>query len=406
MEFKVDHFRGFFPQLENKRGPTPMIYFDNGASTLKLNQVVDRMNRYNRFEASNVHRGNHQISRQGTENYEQARCKIQNFIHARQPEEVVFTRGTTESINLVAASLGSQFKAGDEILISSMEHHSNIVPWQILCEKNSCRLKVIPFDPKTGVSQETFKRNLNKKTRLVSLILYSNSFGNRLPVEGFISQCRDQGIFTLIDAAQAPLSQTLNVQKLGCDFLAFSGHKMYGPCGIGVLFGRRELLDSMPPYQSGGGMIDRVSFEKTAYAETPQKFEAGTPNVAGAIGLGVAVDFMENQNIDKQHQYVLDMRDFLKKGLMDIPSVEIYEFHSTDYAGVISFNIKGSHPSDVGTLLDKYGVAVRSGHHCTQPLMNLMGFPGTVRVSLAPYNTFEEIDSFLKIMKKVEEFFQ
>ena len=225
-------------------------------------------------------------------------------------------------------------------------------------------------------------------------------------MEDLINECRNQEIFTFIDAAQTPLNQTIDVQKLGCDFLAFSGHKMYGPYGIGILFGRRELLDSMSPYQSGGSMIDRVSFEKTTYAETPQKFEAGTPNIAGAIGLGVAADFIGTQDVDEQHQYILDLREYLKKGLMEFPSVDIHEFHSLDYTGVISFNIKGSHPSDVGTLLDKYGVAVRSGHHCNQPLMDLMKLPGTVRVSLAPYNSLEEIDSFLRIMQKVEGFFQ
>ena len=406
MIFKVENFRPLFSQLERKKGPISVIYFDNGASTLNLNKVADRVNHYNRFEVSNVHRGNHQISRQSTENYEQARCKLQHFIHARRSEEVIFTSGTTESINLVANSLESKFKEGDEILISSMEHHSNIVPWQVLCEKKSCHLKVIPFDSKTGMTREIFKKNLSKKTKLVSLILYSNSFGNRLPVENIISDCRNHEIFTLIDAAQAPLSQTIDVQKLDCDFLTLSGHKMYGPYGIGILFGRKELLDSMPPYQVGGGMIDRVSFKKTTYGETPQKFEAGTPNIPGAIGLGMAADFIRNQNIDEQHQHVLNMRDSLKKELMKIDSVELYEFESKDYTGTISFNIKGTHPSDVGVLLDKYGVAVRSGHHCNQPLMDLMKLPGTVRVSLAPYNSLKEIDSFLRIIKKVKEFFQ
>lgn len=406
MNFKVDEFRRFFPQLERKKGPCSLIYFDNGASTLKHSQVTDRVNRYNRFEVSNVHRGNHQISRQGTENYEQARCRIQNFIHAQRPEEIIFTRGTTESINLVADSLGSEFREGDEILISSMEHHSNIVPWQILCEKKSCQLKILPFDPKEGLDEKTFQNSLSKKTKLVSLILYSNSFGNRLPVENLINPCRSRGIFTLIDAAQAPLSQIMDVQKLGCDFLAFSGHKMYGPYGIGILFGRKEILDSMPPYQSGGSMIDRVNFERTTYAETPQKFEAGTPNISGAIGLGVAAKFIKSQNMDEQHQYVLNLRDYLKQELMKFQSIDIYDFQSSDHTGAISFNIRGCHPSDVGTLLDKYGVAVRAGHHCNQPLMDLMKIPGTVRVSLAPYNTLEEIDSFLRITKKVEEFFQ
>ena len=406
MDFNVYQFRDFFPQLKRTIGPKPMIYFDNGASTLKHNWVIDRIHTYNRFETSNVHRATHQISRQGTENYEEARKKLQRFIHARYPEEVIFTRGTTESINLVAGSLGSQLTKGDEILISPLEHHSNIVPWQILCEKQGCQLKVAAFDPKKGLCPRSFENSLCEKTKLVSLILHSNSFGNRLPVEELIGQCKKRGIFTLVDAAQTPLGETMNVQELGCDFLAFSGHKMYGPYGIGVLFGRLEVLESMPPYQSGGSMIDRVSFERTTYAQVPQKFEAGTPNVAGAIGLGIAADFIKSQNIVEQHQYILNLREYLKKGLMEFDSIQVHEFQADDHTGIVSFNLKGAHPSDVGILLDKYGIAVRSGHHCNQPLMELMGIPGTVRVSLAPYNTKEEVDSFLRIMKKVEDFFQ
>jgi cysteine desulfurase / selenocysteine lyase len=403
--FSSSHFRKFFPQLERKIGLNPFIYFDNGASTLKHNLVTDRINTYNRFETSNVHRGAHMVSRQGTVEFENARSLVKKFINSKNECEIIFTKGTTEGINLVASVIENLINENDEILITPFEHHSNIVPWQILCQKKKAKLKIVPFDPIQGLTFENFKNSITEKTRICSMIQYSNSFGQRLPIEQMISECRKHNILTLVDGAQTPITEEIDVQKLNCDFFVFSGHKMFGPYGIGILYGRKDLLEALPPYQTGGSMIDRVTFEKTTYADLPQKYEAGTPPISGAIGLGVAIQSIFEMNIKEAHNYVFQLRKLLIEGLKTINSCELYEFPSESYAGIVSFNIKGAHPSDVGTLLDKYGIAVRTGHHCTQPLMDLMGIKGTVRASLAPYNSEFEIDYFVKTLKKVEEFF-
>lgn len=406
MSFNSKEFRKHFPQLEREVENHSLVYFDNGASTLKHLDVIDRVSTYNKLEVANVHRGAHSLSQWGTEAYEKARESLQKFVGAKDSREIVFTRGTTESINLVANIVAeAMLQKGDEILISPFEHHSNIVPWQMICEKYGCQLKVIAFDPKEGVRINDVVAAMTEKTKLCSFLWYSNSFGNRLPVEDIIKECKKRNIITLVDAAQTALTEKINVDQLGCDFLALSGHKMFAPYGIGALYGRLELLDKLPPYQGGGSMIDRVSFEKTSYAQTPQKYEAGTPNVAGAIGLGLACDVIASMNFADQHKHILSLRKVLKEGLSEISSCEIYDFESSDYSGVLSFNIKGAHPSDIGTLLDKYGVAVRAGHHCTQPLMELLGIEGTVRVSLAAYNTENEVKYFIDTMKKVEGFF-
>lgn len=405
MSFEVSEFRKFFPQLERKMGPNRLIYFDNGASTLKHSEVTDRLNTYNRFETSNVHRGAHHTSRQGTESYEDARSRVADFLKAQSSTEIVFTRGTTESINLVSFCLSIQIKRGDEILISPLEHHSNIVPWQVLCEKTGAELKVVPLDLEGGVTEEAILNSINDKTRVVALIHYSNSFGNRIPLESALKVCREKGIYSLIDCAQTILTEKVDVSQWDCDFLCFSGHKLFGPYGIGALYVNQRNFGWMPPYQTGGSMIDRVSFEKTSYAEPPQKFEAGTPNISGAIGLGMAIDVIQKMDFKAQHTHVIELRKKLVDNLASREKVNIIDFPSEGYSGVVSFNIKGSHPSDVGALLDKYGIAVRAGHHCTQPAMELLGIPGTVRVSLAAYNTHEEIDYFHEILNKVEEFF-
>lgn len=406
MSFQYEQFRKSFPQLERKMGPSPLIYLDSAASTLKHSDVTDRINGFNRFEVSNVHRGAHQVSRQSTEFYEDGRKKIQEFVNATSETEIVFTRGTTEGVNLVANILESQMEPGDEILITPFEHHSNLVPWQILCEKRKCQLKIIPFDAKNGINIDDFKNSLTAKTRLVAMVYYSNSFGNRLPVDKMVEECRNRGILTLVDAAQAVLTEKIDVQKLTCDFLCFSGHKMFGPYGIGVLYGKKAVLEKRPPYQTGGSMVDRVTFEKTTFANIPQKFEAGTPNITGVIGLATVVNVVKAMNLPAAHKYVLELREQVLAGLRKIENCTIYDFTATDYCGVVSFNIKGSHPTDVGTLLDKYGIAVRAGHHCTQPLMGILGIPGTVRISLAPYNTSSEIEYFLNTLTKVKEFFE
>ncbi len=405
MSFDVEAFRKSFPQLERTMGPRKLVYLDTGASSLKHAAVTDRVNTYNRFETANVHRGAHQTSRQGTESYEGARKKLQKFINAKSDTEVVFTRGTTESVNFVASAIRSQLQKGDEILITPFEHHSNIVPWQVLCEQTGAQLKVVEFDRAQGLTLEAFEEAITDNTKLVSMIHYSNSFGQRLPVEKMLKVCQLKNILSFVDSAQAAITEKIDVQSLGCDFLAFSGHKMFGPYGIGVLYIKESLLASLPPYQTGGSMIDRVSFDKTTYANSPQKFEAGTPNIAGAIGLGEAADILLQMDYSSFHAHVLGLRESLIAGLKQKQKIEVYEFQGEDFAGVVSFNVKGSHPSDVGTLLDKYGFAVRAGHHCTQPLMDLIGIPGTVRVSMGPYNTADEIQSFLETMDKIEEFF-
>ncbi len=405
MAFNPSQFRKSFPQLERTLGPNPLVYLDSAASTLKHAEVCDRVNVFNRFEAANVHRGAHLVSRQGTENYEGVREKVARFINAKENCEIIFTRGTTEGINLIAHGFEEILKPEDEILLSPFEHHSNIVPWQRLCEKTGARLKIVPFNKETGVRVEDFVSSMNPKTKLVSFIYYSNAFGNRLPVEEILSECQKRKIISVVDCAQVLLTERLDVQKLKCDFLVFSGHKIFAPFGIGVLYGKKNLLETMSPYQTGGSMIDRVTFEKTTYADLPQKFEAGTPNISGAIGLGVAIDILSHWDYQKTHEYILSLRNYLKGELKKIPSLEIYEFTASDYTGVVSFNFKKAHCSDVGTLLDKYGFAVRAGHHCTQPLMDLMNLQGTVRVSFTAYNTIEELTQFLNTLKKVEAFF-
>ncbi len=405
MSFDPYQFRRSFPQLERTLGPNPLVYLDSAASTLKHAEVCDRVNVFNRFEAANVHRGAHLTSRQGTENYESAREKVAKFINAPLNQEIIFTRGTTEGINLIASSLEETLHKDDEILISPFEHHSNIVPWQRLCEKTGAKLKVAPLNTNKGVCPDEFIASFTNQTKVVSFLFYSNSFGNRLPVEKILAECQKRNVLSVVDGAQAMLTECIDVQALGCDFFVFSGHKVFAPYGIGVLYGRNSILDKMSPYQTGGSMIDRVTFEKTTYADVPQKFEAGTPNVSGAIGLGVAVDIIQKLSLHEAHQYVTELRSFLKTELQKIKTIKIYDFDADDFTGVLSFNFDKAHCSDVGTLIDKYGFAVRAGHHCTQPLMDLMSLPGTVRVSFAPYNTKEEIQNFVSTLKKVEAFF-
>lgn len=405
MTFDVVSLRKKFPQLEKTFGPRPLIYLDNAASSLKHSDVTDRLNTYNRFETSNVHRGAHLTSRQGTESYEGARKKVQNFINSEKPEEIIFTRGTTEGINLVASCLENSLKEGDEILLTPLEHHSNIVPWQQLAQKTKAVIKVAEFDREQGMTLEAFEQALSEKTKVAAFTYYSNSFGHRLPVEKLVEKAKSMGALTLVDAAQAVLTERMDVQSLKCDFLVFSGHKMYAPYGIGALYMKETLMESLPPYQTGGSMIDRVQFKETSFAKPPQKFEAGTPNVAGAIAMGTAAELLVKTDFKEQHQYVSSLRKALVERLSSEGNIKVYNFPAEDYTGVVSFNVQGAHSSDVGTLLDKYGIAVRAGHHCTQPLMDLIGIPGTVRASIAPYNTEEEVAFLLSTMDKIKEFF-
>ena len=405
MLFPVDEFRKNFPQLTRRIHGHPLVYFDNAASTLQHSRVSDQVDQYNRNQVSNVHRGSHTLSRESTNLYEEARIRVQKFIGASSPEEIIFTRGTTESINLVAHILSlKNLSPSDEILISPFEHHSNTVPWQMVCERVGCSLKVWKAQLGQGFCKKSFLSALSSQTKVCSFLWYSNSFGHGLPVEYMVKECRQRGIHTLIDAAQVPLTEKIDVGMLDTDFLCFSGHKMFAPYGIGILYGRKSLLETLPPYGGGGGMVDRVTFEHTKYGDLPYKYESGTPHIPGAVGLSQAMDIIESLDFKAQHEHTLALRENLQKGLEDL-GVLFYDFESSNYTGVLSFNVPSAHCTDVADLLDGYGVAVRAGHHCNQPIMDVIGVPGTVRVSLTCYNTQKEVDIFLKTIKKVITFF-
>jgi len=396
----IDEIRKDFPILSTKVYGKPLVYFDNAASSQKPKQVIKAIEEYYTTLNSNVHRGVHYLSQQATDAFEASRKKIAAFINAKHDHEVIYTRGTTESINLVAYSFGKQFiKEGDEIIISGMEHHSNIVPWQILCEDKKAVLKVVPINDKGELLMDEFKALLNKKVKLVSITYISNSLGTINPIREIISLAHQQNIPVMLDAAQAVQHVPIDVQELDVDFLAFSGHKMYGPTGIGILYGKEKWLNQMPPYQSGGEMIKTVTLEKTTYNELPFKFEAGTPNIEASICLGTAVDYINDIGLEKIQQYEHELLEYATEKLSAIDGLKIVGT-AAEKASVISFNIDKLHPYDVGTILDKLGIAVRTGHHCTQPLMDAFCIPGTVRASFAFYNTKEEIDSLVAAVKK------
>ncbi len=400
-KFDINLIRKDFPILFRSIHGKPLVYFDNAATTQKPLSVIDTLKNFYTHLNSNIHRGVHYLSDAATSEYECARKIVQNFVNAKSTEEIIYTRGTTESINLVASSYGRKFlNAGDEILISYMEHHANIVPWQQLCEEKGCILKVIPVLDNGELMLSEIDNLLTSKTKFVSLVHISNSLGTINPIKKIIEKAHSVGAKILIDAAQSIQHFPIDVQALDCDFLAFSGHKLYGPTGIGVLYGKKELLDAMPPYQTGGDMIRTVSFEKTTFNDLPWKFEAGTPNIAGAIGLGVAVRYIQTlglEQIAKQENILLN---YATESLYQFSDIQIIGT-SANKASVISFVIDNIHPHDVGTLLDRDGIAIRTGHHCTQPIMRRFGVPATSRVSFAFYNTKEEIDVFTNSLKKV-----
>lgn len=397
--------RDDFPILKTKIHDKPLIYFDNAATTLKPNSVVDTIADHYRYKTSNVHRAIHTLSEQATIAFENTRDKVKQLINAKEKSEIIFTRGTTDSINLVAQSYGRHFlKKGDEILISHMEHHSNIVPWQILCEEKGCELKIIPINDDGEIIFEEFLKSLNAKTKLVSITHISNTLGTINPVKQIIETAHKHNALVVIDGAQAIAHTRVDVQDLDCDFYAFSGHKMFGPTGIGVLYGKAELLNQMPPADGGGDMIDTVTFEKTTYNVTPHKFEAGTPHVAGVIGLGAAVDYLNHLSLEKISEYEKTLSDYATKALQNIEGLRLIGTAKNKIA-ILSFVIEGTHPHDLGTLLDMEGIAIRTGHHCTQPLMQRFGVSATARVSLSVYNTKEEIDIFAKALQKVKGLF-
>jgi cysteine desulfurase/selenocysteine lyase len=394
-----------FPILSRQVHGKPLVYLDNAASSQKPRVVIEAERILYEEYYANVHRGVHSLSMQSTDAYEAARATTQAFLNAASTREIIFTRGTTEAINLVAATFGrAQVKAGDEILVSGLEHHSNIVPWQMLCEEKGARLRSVPINDDGEVILEDLERLLTLRTRLLGMAHVSNALGTINPVAQIIEMAHARGVPVLLDGAQAVPHVAVDVQALGCDFYAFSSHKIYGPTGIGVLYGKASLLDKMPPYQGGGDMILSVSFEKTTYNELPYKFEAGTPNIAGVVGLGAALDWVSGIGLDRIAAHEHALLEYGTQRLQEIPGLRIIGT-AREKAAVLSFVMEGVHPHDLGTVLDYEGVAVRTGHHCAQPVMERFGVPATTRASLAVYNTKEEIDVLVRGIEKAREMF-
>ncbi|MDG2153955.1 MAG: cysteine desulfurase [Crocinitomicaceae bacterium] len=395
----VENIRAQFPILTERVNGRDLIYFDNAATSQKPSSVIDKIKTYYENENANIHRGVHSLSQEATTSYEQARLKVSNYLNAKSDTEVIFTKGTTDGINLIASSFGELLNPGDEVLISAMEHHSNIVPWQLLESRKKIKLKVIPIHKSGEIDLDAFENLLNEKTRLVSITHISNSLGIINPIKEIILKSHLVGAKVLIDGAQSIQHEKIDLQELDCDFFVFSGHKVYGPTGIGVLYGKSELLNIMPPYQGGGDMIEKVSFEKTTFNVLPFKFEAGTPNIVGGIALGTAFDFLDSLNFEQCKIHEMELLRYAEEQLTAIPGLQIFG-NSKNKTSVISFNVGDIHPFDIGTLLDKQGVAVRTGHHCTQPIMDFYQIPGTIRVSFSIYNTKDEIDVFMAALNK------
>ena len=400
--FEVDKIRERFPILKREVNGRDLVYFDNGASTQKLQSVIDTVSNYYKEENSNVHRGVHFLSGLATDKFEETREVIREFIGAEHTHEIIFTKGTTDSINLVASGFRSLLNKGDEIIISELEHHSNIVPWQMCCEYSGAVLKIIPLKDNGELEVNKFESLLSKKTKLVALSHISNSLGTINPIKEFIEKAHKIGARVLIDGAQAASHISLNMQELDVDMYCFSAHKMYGPTGVGVLYGKEDILNEIPPYQGGGEMIKDVSFEKTTYACLPHKFEAGTPNIAGVIAFKSAIEFISDLGFNIIAEHENNLLEYATKEILKIEGVKIYGT-SENKSGIISFNIDGIHPYDIGVLLDKMGIAIRTGHHCTQPIMERFNIPGTARISLAIYNTIEEIDVCIASIKKAKQ---
>lgn len=403
--YDINRIREDFPILKKKVHDKNLVYLDNAATTQKPTFVIDKVNKYYTTMNANIHRGVHALSQEATEAFESARIQIKQFINALGKNQVIFTRGTTEAINLVASSYGrTNIKEGDEIIISHMEHHSNIVPWQLLCKEKNARLRVIPVNDDGELIFEEFEKLVNKRTKFISIVYVSNSLGTINPIKEIIKYAHQFNIPVLVDAAQAVNHLKVDVQDLDCDFLAFSGHKIYGPTGIGALYGKVELLEAMPPYQGGGDMISKVTFEETTFNELPHKFEAGTPDIAGAIGLGAAIEYINRIGIEniKEHEKIL--LEYATQKIAEVPGLRIIGT-AKEKTSVLSFVLDNIHPHDIGTFLDFEGVAIRTGHHCTQPLMQRFKIPATSRASFAMYNTKEEVDVLVNGLKKIIEVF-
>ena len=397
--FNIKEIRLQFPILTQKVNGKNLVYFDNAATSQKPSSVIDAISSYYEKENANIHRGVHSLSQNATNAYEQARKTISTYLNTESESEIIFTKGTTDSINLVASSFGSMLNEGDEVVISAMEHHSNIVPWQLLEARKNIKLRVIPILKSGELDMSSLDTIFNSNTKLVSIAHISNTLGIINPIKEIISKAHHFGAKVLIDGAQSVQHLPVNLKDLDCDFYAFSGHKVFGPTGIGILYGKKEILNAMPPYQGGGDMIKRVSFEKTTFNEIPFKFEAGTPNIIGGIGLGKAIEFLETLNIEEVQKHEEELLLYAQNKLNEIDGMTIFG-NSHQKTSVISFNVGSIHPFDIGTLLDKQGIAVRTGHHCTQPLMEFFNIPGTVRISFSMYNTKEEVDLCISSLKK------
>ena len=403
--FDVKKVRADFPILSRQVHGLPLVYLDNAATTQKPQAVIDTLTKYYTEENANIHRGVHQLSQIATDAHDAARRMVQRFLNAADPAEIIFTRGATESINLVAQTYGrAHVGAGDEIVITAMEHHSNIVPWQILCEEKGARLRIAPINDAGELLLDEFDALLNAKTKLVGVAHISNALGTVNPIAQIVEMAHSKGIPVLVDGAQSVPHLPVDVQALGCDFYAFSGHKIYGPTGIGVLYGKRTLLEAMPPWQGGGDMIRSVTFEKTLYNQLPFKFEAGTPDIAGAIGLGAALDYLSGIGIENALAHEKALLDYGTKALEAIPGLRLIGT-AKEKAGVLSFVMENIHPHDIGTILDQQGIAIRTGHHCAQPLMHRFGIPATARASLAVYNTTADLDALVGGIHKLKEVF-
>jgi len=398
---EINKIRKQFPILKTKVNGKALMYFDNGATTQKPQTVIDAISNYHQNENSNIHRGVHFLSGLATDKFEDTRKTIQQFIGAKHSKEIIFTKGTTDSINLVANGLRTLLKSGDEVMISELEHHSNIVPWQMCCEISGATLKVIPILDNGELNMIEFENLLTENTKLVAVSHVSNALGTISPIEDIIEKAHKVGAQVLIDGAQAASHIPLNMQQLDADFYVFSAHKMYGPTGVGILYGKEEVLNNLPPYQGGGEMIKEVSFTKTTYADLPYKFEAGTPNISGVIAFKNAIDFISEIGVETIAKHEDKLLKYATSEILKIEGVKIYGT-SEKKSGIISFNIEGLHPYDIGMIVDKMGVAIRTGHHCTQPVMSRFNIPGTARISVAVYNTKDEIDVCINAIKKAK----
>ncbi|MAT56467.1 MAG: cysteine desulfurase CsdA [Ignavibacteriae bacterium] len=406
-KFDVYELRKDFPILSRLVNGKPLVYLDNAATTQKPSSVIENIKHYYTFENANIHRGLHFLSELATESYESARLKVKEFINAMSASEIIFVRGATEGINLIANTMcrANILKEGDEIIISHMEHHANIVPWQLLCERKDIKLKVIPITDDGELDLDEFKKLISEKTKLVSVVHISNSLGTINPVKEIVKIAHSYNIPVLLDGAQAAPHVKIDVQKLDCDFYVFSGHKMFGPTGIGILYGKTNLMNELPPYQGGGDMIRTVTFEKTTFDDLPHKFEAGTPNISGGIGLGTAIDYINQYDRLELTKHEDKLLEYATEKLLEIEGLKIIG-KAKNKASVVSFVIDGIHPYDIGTLMDTYGIAIRTGHHCTQPIMQRYNLPATARASFAFYNTFDEVDKLAEGLLKVKKMFQ